>query len=253
MNAGQSNRKSGVVALAIALATTTGWFVFPCRDNKRPACEHGFKDASASEKEIEELWAQFPGPLIGIATGVRSDLDVLDIDSARHPEALAWWNENSDKLAAPIRTRSGGLHIYYRHLDGVKNSVSKLVTGIDVRGEGGYVIHWRNGVIEKPVDQFPLWLREKIWPPPSPKIARTKFHRIPNRGDPLVPLMRVIENAREGQRNSLLYWAACRAKEHIEAGRLKREEVEEHLAKSGDYVGLEKKEIAATIKSALGG
>ena len=30
--------------------------IFPCYPNKRPACEHGFLDATADPKRIAELW-----------------------------------------------------------------------------------------------------------------------------------------------------------------------------------------------------
>ena len=37
-------------------------------------------------------------------------------------------------------TLSGGRHYLFRHADGVRNGAGKLAPGIDVRGEGGYVI-----------------------------------------------------------------------------------------------------------------
>ena len=58
------------VHLAQNLARNCGYPVFPCREeDKRPACPHGFKDATKVSGAIAELWRQWPGELIGIATG----------------------------------------------------------------------------------------------------------------------------------------------------------------------------------------
>jgi bifunctional DNA primase/polymerase-like protein len=38
--------------------------VFPCRADKRPACEHGFKDASTDPALIQEWWALVPDALV---------------------------------------------------------------------------------------------------------------------------------------------------------------------------------------------
>jgi hypothetical protein len=40
------------------------------------------------------------------------------------------------------RTRSGGLHLFFRHAPGLRNSASRLAPGCDVRADGGYVIWW---------------------------------------------------------------------------------------------------------------
>ena len=39
-----------------------------------------------------------------------------------------------------MRTPSGGYHLYFEHTDGVRNSQDAYGIGIDVRGEGGYVL-----------------------------------------------------------------------------------------------------------------
>ena len=64
----------------VTAAIAVGLPVFPCRVDKRPACPHGFKDAAISAQAIRELWQRWPGPLIGVPTGVPSGLFVLDVD-----------------------------------------------------------------------------------------------------------------------------------------------------------------------------
>jgi Bifunctional DNA primase/polymerase, N-terminal len=73
-----------------------------------------FKDAAREPEAIAALWHSRPGPLIGIATGESSRIDVLDID-VKHPESCAWWYQHHHRLppTRTFRTRSGGLHLYF--------------------------------------------------------------------------------------------------------------------------------------------
>lgn len=103
----------------------------------------------------------------GIATGERSGVFVIDFDSIDAFEAM------SDRLPPTYSVATGrGVHLYLK-MPGfpVKNSVSALAPGVDVRGEGGFVVApgslHKNGktydVIDDrdPVDA-PAWLLE--WP-----------------------------------------------------------------------------------------
>jgi hypothetical protein len=69
-------------------------------------------------------------------TGLPSNIDVIDEDpkNGGNLDALG-----SLPMTTVARTMSGGRHVFFRHRDGVRNTTG-LRTGIDVRGEGGYVI-----------------------------------------------------------------------------------------------------------------
>jgi hypothetical protein len=114
--------------------------IFPCLANKKPASRHGFKDATADPAAIRELWRSHWGPLVGLSTGERSGLDVLDIDL----DGLSWFRRNSGRLPLTRmhETRSGGRHLFFRHRLGLRCSTSKIARGVDVRADGGYVIWW---------------------------------------------------------------------------------------------------------------
>jgi hypothetical protein len=111
---------------------------------KHPLTEHGLRDASKDEKQITEWWTRWPAANIGIATGAVSGIVVLDIDP-RHGgnESLGDLQlANGPLPKTPIViTGSGGKHLYFRHPGGhVPNSSGAIGPGIDVRGDGGYVV-----------------------------------------------------------------------------------------------------------------
>src|SRR5690348_5328695 len=84
--------------------------VFPCRADKRPACPHGFKQATKELFHVEQLWRAYPSVRIGVPTGEASGLFVLDVDTARHPEAVQWLEHFAPHLpqTRAHKTESGG-------------------------------------------------------------------------------------------------------------------------------------------------
>ena len=134
--------------------------VFPCRKDKRPATAHGFKDATTDVAKITRWWSSDPTALIGVPTGHASGLNVLDVDDLK---AL---KEVPIVVTRTHRTRSGGLHLLFAvNGEEVRNSTSKLAKGLDVRGEGGYIIWWpAHGfavVNPKNIAPTPEWLGKK--------------------------------------------------------------------------------------------
>lgn len=150
-----------------------GWHVFPvnsvreikgklwctCND---PNCNHqgkhpigslapqGCKDATTDQGVIRQWWDTAPFANIGIATGKRSNLFVVDVDindekgKAGDETLKALEAEHGELPETAIAiTGSGGLHYYFRYPDGVeklKSSAGSLGKDIDTRGEGGYVV-----------------------------------------------------------------------------------------------------------------
>jgi hypothetical protein len=104
---------------AMALAKQ-GLPCFPCRNDKRPTTPRGFKDATREQSELREVWERYPGSLVGVPTGEISGLDVLDIDPRHGGDH--WFAEHKHHLLPTRvhRTRTGGLHLYYRHESGLR-------------------------------------------------------------------------------------------------------------------------------------
>jgi bifunctional DNA primase/polymerase-like protein len=111
---------------------------FPCRSDKTPACRGGFRRATVAPELLTQLWRRYPGELIGVPTGEASGLFVVDVDSAKRPEAGEWLQQVSPRLPETRRhqTRSGGLHLIFKHRSGLKTSAGKLAIGVDTRGKG---------------------------------------------------------------------------------------------------------------------
>ncbi len=140
----------------------------------------GFYDATTDPAEIERLFAHRHAELIAVRAGETSGVSILDVD-VKHNEARAWWIKNESRLPVTraYRTRSGGLHLLFRHAAGVRNSEGKPIKGVDCRGEGGYFVFWFAHGFEcldnSPPAPWPQWLSDFLWPPPPPpKIARER-------------------------------------------------------------------------------
>lgn len=121
-----------------------GWPVFPCNSlNKSPLVHGGFNAASTDRSTIEQWWTQTPDAMIGMPTGARTDVWVLDVDD---PEAFAPW---AAMIPPTRKVMTGkGFHFHFRHNSDVRNAQRNPkrgwpfpeLPGAEVRGEGGYVI-----------------------------------------------------------------------------------------------------------------
>jgi hypothetical protein len=196
-----------------------------------------------------------------------SGVSVLDIDK-KHPEARAWWAEHRGRLlpARVHRTRSGGLHVLYRHRSGLTCSTSKIHRGVDVRADGGYIIWWPGAglpVLEDAgIRPWPEWLMPLLQPAPVPAPAATSHRALAVRDDDLRPMLhramgilRTLVDASEGDRNKVLFWAACRVADMYQNNEIDRPagiQMIELLREGAARIGLGQREADRTIKSAFG-
>lgn len=100
--------------------------------------------ATTAPETITAWWRRWPLAMIGIPTGERSGLVVLDIDRKNGVDGLANLRSigiDPYKLSPVMaRTPSGGLHVFMKHGGLLKNSAGLLAAGVDVRGDGGYIV-----------------------------------------------------------------------------------------------------------------
>ncbi|MGY4166337.1 bifunctional DNA primase/polymerase [Bradyrhizobium sp. USDA 4529] len=103
--------------------------------------------ASSDPAAVEQMFRRYPSDDLGIVTGASSGLWVLDVDNKNGKngsatlEALQREHCGDLRWTAIASTPSGGEHHYFaypgRH---VYTTTSKLGAGLDVRGDGGYVV-----------------------------------------------------------------------------------------------------------------
>jgi len=129
--------------------------VFPCEaGGKRPLTAEGFLEATTDEARIRGWWERWPNANVAIPTGERSGLLVLDVDAGEGTDSVALLelSRGQPPRTARVATGGGGVHLYFRYPSSrelraagmytrqVRNSQGLLGDGLDVRGEGGYVV-----------------------------------------------------------------------------------------------------------------
>ena len=163
-----------------------GWPVFALQPkNKIPLKgSRGFKDAATNEAILTRAWDEHQDANIGMATGKIAEVWVLDIDGEAGSKSLTALENELGPLPETLeqRTGSGGRHLFFRWPAAreVRNRQS-LRPGIDIRGEGGYVVlppsvhpngteyAWPYGEKTPIVDVPPAWL--DMIAPPRKRIA----------------------------------------------------------------------------------
>lgn len=157
---------------------------------KHPRTMAGLKDATTDQAQIAKWWDMWPTANVGIATGAESNLVVLDIDP-RHggTESVKTLQAKHGQFAEKVwaNTGGGGWHILFAHpgvkVRNIQNRPDKLGAGVDVRGDGGYIVappslhasgnlySWGCELPER-LPQMPAWLRDLLCEPERAEVLR---------------------------------------------------------------------------------
>lgn len=221
--------ENGSEMLDAALAyARRGLPIFPVSRSKVPLVSHGFKDASADEAQVREWWGRWPDANIGMPTGERTGLLVVDVDRKSGGlvslERLMEANGVENITTPHVETGGGGLHFYFKadarfgQHSGEPNSE---VAGIDYRGATGYVVvppsqHLSGkryeGEVPDPSEcaEIPDWLAAPLLEHGPRKKVVTSLD-----GGPIA----------EGGRNDTLFRVGC----SLRAQGWEREQIEAHL------------------------
>ena len=126
---------------ALSLAAR-GLHVFPCRPrDKKPALWNGLKGATIDQNVIVGWWSRTDFN-IGLATGKRSGVFVVDIDGMKAETELTRLEARHGALPHTVESITArGRHLFFAWPSRmIRNSAGKIAPGIDVRGDGGYVL-----------------------------------------------------------------------------------------------------------------
>ena len=117
-----------------------------CSPGKHPRTEHGLADASIDPKVIEEWGKLWPESNLAMLTGAASGYYVLDVDPKHNGlesmRELTGTDTPGPEWGTELiqRTGSGGYHVLLKHPDKVMRNRVGLKPGLDIRGDGGYIV-----------------------------------------------------------------------------------------------------------------
>ncbi|MBQ1289502.1 MAG: bifunctional DNA primase/polymerase, partial [Erysipelotrichaceae bacterium] len=192
-----------------------GLAIIPLKKDKTPLTSHGLKDASKDNATISAWWKQWPEANIGIVTGqVSGGTCVIDQDEKNGEHGIEtfekWIDDNMQFFddTWTSRTASGGLHSFIRSNIPVASRIGWL-PGVDVRGEGGYIVAppsvlsdgSRYEWILSPADVDPISNDDD----PNVEYIISEINKKSETAAPLV----VPETINKGGRNDMLYKFAC--------------------------------------------
>lgn len=190
-----------------------GWHVFPCWPGDKSPCVGNDRDAAGrpiprtgglykattDEKQIRTWWLRWPNAMIGVRMGVTSGVWAIDPDAPKREtdaDGRATWARLTTKHGAvhthAHQTPGGGQHLLFKWDASrpITNKEGQLKrSGINVRGEGGYVIappsvnsQGKSYEIVEPLDYFnfaaaPDWLYDLVLTPSISEQAQAKAER----------------------------------------------------------------------------
>ena len=153
---------------------------------KHPMTKNGLKNATIGQSTIMNWWRETPNANIGILTGSESGIIVLDIDPTHGGnKSLESLIAKHGELPPTLKVKTGGngWHYYFNH-PGIKvPNRANLLPGIDIRGDGGYVVappslhasqnsyNWASDI--KRISEAPSWLIEFINKRPISQSAKS--------------------------------------------------------------------------------
>jgi hypothetical protein len=276
-------------ALRSALdAADRGWQVFPCHGidrrlrcacgradcgspGKHPLLKHGLTEATTDTHVLASWWRRWPQANLAVRTGVESGLVVVDVDPPIGFASLTSLEQTNASLdrTCIVRTGSGGAHYYFAHPGGgarIANRASSVLgQGIDIRGDGGYVIappslhasgnsYVREAHGEPP--PMPTWLVELLTierrhEPVDPRQIRGDRGVSAWAATALAGEIERVQTAAEGTRNQTLNRSAFVLGQIVGGGHLEHDDVADLLGQAGLAAGLGEREVRMTVSSGL--
>lgn len=133
------------IARAATACLARGWSVVALRPGeKRPLVAwEALQHERPTAAEVAGWFRHTPAANLGIVTGEISNVVVLDIDPKHGGDASLERLEARFGALPPTveaETGGGGRHLYFTHPGGLVRNRVGLAQGIDLRGDGGYIV-----------------------------------------------------------------------------------------------------------------
>ena len=111
---------------------------------KRPIFDNWPEVGTSDVATVTRWWQQNPQANVGILTGPKSKLFVLDVDPKNGGdesfEALAYKFGTPETWRQITGRHNGGFHLFFRYPNFRVGNAAGIWPGIDIRGEGGQVV-----------------------------------------------------------------------------------------------------------------
>lgn len=244
------------------------WPVFPCEPRgKKPLTAGGFKAATTDADQIRAWWAKWPQANIGYATGRVAVVDIDGPEGMASRVALEAAGNDWPVTLAAMTGRRPGMHYYFAVPDGVtvKNATGirggrGIATGIDVRGQGGYVnvppsLHptgrryaW---AVRADIAAMPAWMIARLAPPPRrrvelPRASSPRYGQAALDGE-----LDLVAHAPDGQLNDQLNRSAFKLGLIVGRGALGEGAVVDALVAAAINAGHPERAARRTVRSGL--
>lgn len=184
--------KSNTVLSKAKIFASNEWPVFPLH-GKKPIIKDWPNQATTDIDQIDEWFGNGSPSNIGILTGSKSGIFILDVDKKNSGiESLNSLEKEHGPLPETLvaQTGGGGYHYYFNYPEGgIKNSTGKIGPGLDIRGQGGYVVappschengntyQWENeGPDNTPIADAPKWLLKLVEKPKNQEESKVAYH-----------------------------------------------------------------------------
>ncbi len=142
-----------------------------------------FRHRPPTDKQVRDWWTVWPNANIGVVTGAASGAIVLDVDGKEGIETLKGFS-----IPETCRCETGsGWHYWFNHPGGIVSNSTRLLPGIDLRGDGGFVVvppsvhrtgrtyTWQHSD-GTPLADPPGWLMALIQEPSQKSVAAESVH-----------------------------------------------------------------------------
>ena len=263
------SRLDPMLLRALSLAGERDWCVFPLnRETKIPHITEWPDRATDDTDVIAEWWGKWRGANIGVATGARSGVFVLDVDGEAGRASLARLEAEHGSLPPTYRVSTGreggGEHFYFRMPDRHIGNRKGLWPGIDIKGDRGQAVgagsvHGSGRAYAAadpvaPVAAAPDWLLKGLTDPDRGPVPQRRSISVPVAdyvSQALAGELEKLAATEHGGRNHQLNVSACALGHYVGAGQAEEEAVADALLDVAVQIGLDAAEARATIRSGL--